>query len=219
MTAPSSAGSAGDVEALAKLLDEAERGHAPGSNDTDAWQNRVAHAVLASDWLAAHTARALAADRERLADYALSIGPADALDEAADRIDRSLMLRSEIIPWLRRRAADLRALAAPHDDRGVMGVEESITRLWDICDDEWHMDAGVDQWWVVRVRCPHGTWTSASRGALDLETAFARVSDLAAAGHGHGWVHDCDARAREVWWPTGTACLFCGRRFDESTRS
>jgi hypothetical protein len=55
--------SAGDVERLADLLDRWERGE-DGANETDAWQNRLARALLASDWLADVRRE----ERERFAD-------------------------------------------------------------------------------------------------------------------------------------------------------
>lgn len=51
----------------------------------------------------------------------------------------------------------------------------------------------------------------------DARTQYEREQEF--YNEGEGWMHDCDAKAHPVWWPMGTACLYCGRGLDESERS
>jgi hypothetical protein len=55
-----------EEEALADQLMRWEQGH-DGANETDHWADRLARALLASDWLAAREAAARAEERERVA--------------------------------------------------------------------------------------------------------------------------------------------------------
>ena len=57
---------AAEVEALAERLVRWEMG-LDGANETDHWADRLARAILASDWLAAREAAARADERERVA--------------------------------------------------------------------------------------------------------------------------------------------------------
>jgi hypothetical protein len=65
--------SVGDVEALAEVIDQAEKGLLPGTAVTDAWQDRVAYGVLESDWLEAY----VAAERARAWDEGYEAGDDD----------------------------------------------------------------------------------------------------------------------------------------------
>lgn len=94
-----------------------------------------------------------------------------------------------------------------------------IYRLWEVCEDDWRIRAGCDQWWSVTARCPHGEWKGSSRGALDLDTALEVVVSKVEQGHGSavaraagdGWMHQCWKVEHEVWTGAGVPCTFCGR--------